>query len=193
MQFVDSCEVFGEFSEFHAHEFRAYHQGVEVEILQIDGAVACTFCGDDAVEMNLDCDHVNGGGTTIPGIGDAIATDGEASGIGIGLLRMIVDAHVPVCDVFELVDWDVVSSNEDDHVGALANAWDALGKATDFDCVGLAPEFFVLGVDKKVAHHEGTSVSVEDGVENLERELPTRGLMHHEWVACNVIVNMDAC
>ncbi len=52
------------------HQFRAYHWGVEVEILQIDGAVAYTLCGDDAVEMNLDCDHDDGGGTTIPGIGD---------------------------------------------------------------------------------------------------------------------------
>ncbi len=72
-----------EFSKFHVHEFRAYHWGVEVEILQIDGAVECTICGDNAVEMNLDCDHVKGGGTAIAGRGDAIATDGEASAIGI--------------------------------------------------------------------------------------------------------------
>ncbi len=85
-------------------------------------------------------------------------------------------------------------SNEDNRVGALANAWDALGKATDFDCVGLAPEFFVHGVDKKVVHfHEGASVGVEDSIENFLRELPTRSLMHREWVASDVIVHMDAC
>ena len=123
---------------------------VEVEILQINGAVACTLCGDDAVEVNFDRDHVNGGGTPIPGVGDAIFANGGASAIGIGLLRPIVDAHVPVCDVF-VSDRDVVLSNEGNCVGALANARDALGKATEFDCVGLAPEFFVLGVDKKVA------------------------------------------
>ncbi len=122
-----------------------------------------------------------------------IAADGEVSVIGISLLRTIVDAHVPVCDVFESVDWDVVLSNEDDCFGAFANAWDALGKATEFDCVGLAPEFFVLGVDKKVAHfHEGASVSVENGIENFARELPTRGLTRREWVASDVVVNMDA-
>jgi hypothetical protein len=181
------CKVFGEFSEFHAHEFRAYHWGVEVEILQIDGAVVCTLCGDNAVEMNLDCDHVDGGDTAIPGIGDAIVANSEASAIGIGLLRMIVDAHAPVCDVFASVDWDVVLSNEDNHVGALANAWDALGKATEFDYIGLATEFFVLGDE------ENTSASAEDGVENFARELPTRGLIHCEWAACDVVVNMDAC
>ena len=93
-------QIFREFSKFHAHEFRAYHWGVDVEILQIDGAVVCTLCGDNTVEMNLDCDQVDGGGTAIIGIGDAIAADGEASAIGIGLLRTIVDAYAPVCDVF---------------------------------------------------------------------------------------------
>jgi hypothetical protein len=176
------------------HEFRVYHWCVEVEILQIDGAVVCILCGDDTVEMNLDCDHVDGGGTAILGIDDVVAANSEASEIGIGLLRMVVDAHAAVCDVFALVDWDVVLSNEDNCVSALANAWDALGKATKFDPVGLAPEFFVLGVDKKVAHfHEGVSVGVEYGIENFARELPTRGLMRHEWAAGDVVVNMDAC
>ncbi len=176
------------------HELRVYHQGVEVEILQINGAVACTLCGDNAVEMNLDCDQVNGGGTAIPGIGNAIAANGEASAIGICLLRTIVDAHAPICDVFELVDWDVILSNEDNRAGALANAWDALGKASKFDCVGLISEFFVLGVDKKEVHfHEGARVGVEDGIKNFLRELPTRSLMRHEWAAGDVVVNMGAC
>ncbi len=119
----------GKFSKFHAHEFRACHWGVEVEILQIDGAVACTLCGDNAVEMNFDCDNVDCGGTAIPGISDVIAANGEVSAIGIGLLRTIVDAHMPVCDIFASVDRDVISSNKGNCVGALANAGNALGKA----------------------------------------------------------------
>ncbi len=76
----------------------------------------------------------------------------------------------PYVTFFLSVDWDIIFSNVDDHVGALANAWDALGKATKFDCEQLAPEFFVLGVDKKVAYfHEGASVSVEEGIANLSR------------------------
>jgi hypothetical protein len=149
-------QVFGEFSKFHAYEFRVYRWGVEVENLPIDGAAACTLCVDNAVEVNLDCDHVDSGGTAIPGISDATATIGEASAIRIGLLRTIVDTHAPVCNFFVLANGDVVSSNEDNFVGALANDWDALGKGTEFNHLGLAPEFFVLGVDDKVAHfHEG--------------------------------------
>ncbi len=71
------------------------------------------------VEANFDRDHVNGGGTAIPGVSDAIAANGEASAIGIGLLRTIVDAHTSVCEDFASVDRDVVSSDEDYRVGVL--------------------------------------------------------------------------
>ncbi len=100
------------------HEFPARHWGVEVEILQIDCAVACTLCGDDAVEMKFDHDHVNGGGTTIPRICDAIATNGKASAIGIGLFRAIVDTYASVRDIFASVDRDILTSDEDDPIGA---------------------------------------------------------------------------
>jgi hypothetical protein len=143
--------------------------------------------------MNFD-DHVNGGSTAIPGIGDAIAANGKAGAIGIGLFRVLVDAHASISDVFASVDRDVVSSDEDDHVGAINNARDALGKATKFNCVGLAPEFFVFGVDKKMAlFHEGAGVLVEDGIENFPRILPTRCLFCYEWATGDVVAHMDAC
>jgi hypothetical protein len=87
--------------------------------------------------MNFDHDHVNSRGTAIPGIGDAIAANDKASAIGIGLLRTIVEKHGSIHDVFALVDRDVVLSDEDDCVGAIANAGASLGKATKFNCVGL--------------------------------------------------------
>ncbi len=153
-----------------------------------------TLCGDNAVEMNFDCDHVHGRGTTIPRIGDVNAANGKASAIGISLLRAIIDAHVSVRDVFASVGRDIILSDEDNHVGAVADTGDALGKATKFDCVGLAPEFFVFGVDKKMVHfHEGAAVGVEDSIENFPRELPTRCFFCCEWAASDVIVNMDAC
>jgi hypothetical protein len=137
--------------------------------------VVCTLCGDDAVEVNVDRDHINGGGSAIPRVGDVIATNGEASVIGIGFLRTIVDAHASVRDIFLLINREVLLSDEDYHVSAFANAGDALGKGTKFDHVGLAPELFVLGVDEKVAHfHEGAGVGVEGRIENFfPRELPT--------------------
>ncbi len=41
--------------------------------------------------------------------------------------------------------------------------------------------------------HEGTSVGVEDSIENIARELPTSSLMCREWAAGDDVVNMDAC
>ncbi len=120
--------------------------------------------------MNFDRDNGHGGGVAIPGIGDGIAINSKVNAIGISLLGVIVDAHASVHDVFASVNRDVVLSDEDDRVGAIANAGDALGKATEFDCVGLAPEFFVFGVDKKMAHfQEGAGVGVEDGIANFLR------------------------
>jgi hypothetical protein len=144
--------------------------------------------------MNFDPDHVHSGGTAILGIDDAIAANSKVSAIGIGLLRAIVDAHVSVRDVFVLVNRDVILSDKDDCVGAIANTGDALGKATEFNFVGLAPEFFVFEVDEKMVHfHKGAGVGVEDGIENFLRELPTRCLFCCEWAAGDIVVNMDAC
>ena len=33
-----------EVADFHAHVFWLVHWGVEVEILQVNGAIACIFC-----------------------------------------------------------------------------------------------------------------------------------------------------
>ncbi len=41
---VEFDKIEREVAEFHAHEFRSVHWCVEVEILQIDGAVACVHC-----------------------------------------------------------------------------------------------------------------------------------------------------
>ncbi len=41
---VEFDEIEREVTEFHAHEFRAVYGRVEVEILQINGAVVCVLC-----------------------------------------------------------------------------------------------------------------------------------------------------
>jgi hypothetical protein len=33
-----------EVADLHVHVFRSFHWGVEVEILQVDGAIACILC-----------------------------------------------------------------------------------------------------------------------------------------------------
>ncbi len=63
-------------------------------------------------------------------------------------------------------------SDEDDHAGSFALAWDVLGEMTKLDHVGLAPQFLLPGVDEEVAHlHECAIVIVKDSIENFHREL----------------------
>ncbi len=33
-----------EVTDFHVHVFRSVHRGVEVEVLQVNGAIACVLC-----------------------------------------------------------------------------------------------------------------------------------------------------
>ena len=51
----------------HSHVFWACHWSIEVEILEVNCAVACTIGQDDTVDMKLDRDHVDSGRTTITG------------------------------------------------------------------------------------------------------------------------------
>ena len=105
---------------------------------------------------------------TIAGVGDMIATNGESSVVRDSLFGSLIDADVAICNIFALLEWDIILSSENNCVGAIACTWDALGKATKFGCVGLAPQFLVLGVDEKVAHfHVHASVIVEDSIENF--------------------------
>ena len=41
---VEFDKIRREVAEFHVHVFRSVHWGVEVEILQVNGAIACILC-----------------------------------------------------------------------------------------------------------------------------------------------------
>ena len=71
-------ELFREVLDFHAHVFLACHWCHEVEIFEVNGAVACTLGQDDAVEVELDSDHVNGGRSAVSGDVESIAANGES-------------------------------------------------------------------------------------------------------------------
>jgi hypothetical protein len=47
----------------YTHVLGACHDSVEVEIRDVNGAVACVGGGDGAVEVTFDSGHVNGGST----------------------------------------------------------------------------------------------------------------------------------
>jgi hypothetical protein len=142
--------------------------------------------------MNFDSDHVDGRGATVAGIGDGVSSDCESRAIGISFLGLIVYAHTSVRDILSSLEWYIVLSDEYNCVGACALAGDALGKAAEFCCVGLAPKIFVFGVDEEVAHfHECACFGIEDGIENLAREVALRCLLGRECLARDLIVGVE--
>ncbi len=62
--------------------------------------------------MEFDSDHVNSRRAAVARVVDPVATYSEARLIGVVLLWVIVDAHVSVRDVFDLVNGDLVLSYE---------------------------------------------------------------------------------
>ncbi len=100
---VHGDELFREVLDLHAHVLRTCHWCHEVDIFEVNGAVACTLCQDNAVEVELYRYHINGGRTTVPGVVDFVAANGEACAIGVILFRVTVYTDATIGDVLEPV------------------------------------------------------------------------------------------
>ncbi len=141
---VHGDKVFWEVLDFHAHVLRTCHWCHEVEVFEVNGAVAPTLGRDDTVEMDLDRDYVNSGHTTVSGEVDSVAANGEARGIGVILFGAIVYADAPICDVLEPGKWDFIACDEHNGIGPFADAGDTLGQMAEFSGVRFAPKNLVL-------------------------------------------------
>ncbi len=132
---VQVDKLFREVLDLHAHVLQACHWCHEVEIFEVNGAVACPLGRDDTVEVELYRDHVNGGRSTVSGDVESVTTNGESRAIGVILFGAIVCTDASICDVLELVEWDVVACDKHNGVGAFADAGNALGQAAKFRSV----------------------------------------------------------
>ncbi len=83
----------------------------EVEVFEVNGAVACTLGQDDTVEVEFDHDHVNSGRTEVSGEVDFVAADSEAHAIGVILFGAVVYTDAPICDILEPGKWDFIVCN----------------------------------------------------------------------------------
>ena len=107
----------------------------EVEIFEVNGAVACTLGQYDTVEVELDRDHVNGGRSAVSRDVESVTANGESRAIWVGLFGTIVSADASICDVLEAVQWNFIACDEYNGVGAFADAGNALGEAAKFSCI----------------------------------------------------------
>ncbi len=72
--------------------------------------------------MEFDHDHVYSRRAAVTWVVDPVATNSEASLIGVILLWVIVDAHAFIPDIFDLVNGDLVSSYENYGVSSFAGS-----------------------------------------------------------------------
>ncbi len=132
---VHGDELFRAVLDPHAHVLWACHWCHEVEIFEVNGAGVCTLGRDDTVEVELDRDHVNGGRSAVSGDVESVTANGESLAIGVILFGTIVCTDASICDVLELFEWDFFVCDEDDGVGAFADAGNALGQAAKFSSI----------------------------------------------------------
>ncbi len=149
---VHGDKLFWEVFDFHAHVLWTCHWCHEVEVFEVNGAVACNLGQDDIVEVEFDRNHVNSGCTAVSREVDFVAANGEASAIGVVLFGAIVYSDPPLCDILEPGKWDFIGCNEHDSIGAFADTGNTLGQAAKFSGIRFSPKFLVLWVDKKVPH-----------------------------------------
>ena len=125
MRLVHGDELFRKVLDLHAHVFWACHWCHEVEIFEVNGAVACTLGQDDAVEVKLYRDHVNSGRSAVSGDVESVAANGESRASWVGLFGTIVCTDASICDVLEAVQRNFIACDENDGVGAFADAGNA--------------------------------------------------------------------
>jgi hypothetical protein len=143
--------------------------------------------------MELDSDHVNGRCATVTRVVDKIATHGDSCAVGVLLLWAIVYTDSHVLDVVFAIVWNVFVADENNSVSTFADSRNTLSKTPEFVCVGLAPQFLVLGVHKEVPHfHEMACGFVKDSVEHVKGVLLLSCVASRDRVARCYIIIVDA-
>jgi hypothetical protein len=85
LKFVLLNEFLRNVCSFNAYIFRVGHQSIKVEILEVDGAVMCTWARMHAVEKQLDKFEGRGVGSHVTQEANAIAANGD-----VGAIRIIL-------------------------------------------------------------------------------------------------------
>ena len=90
------------------------HWGIEVEVLEVNGAEAHAFAREHTVEQQLGEFKGSGVGTNNSWVTDAIATNGDAGTIRIIFIRMHFTNYYGVADFLSFVSGDVMIGDEKD-------------------------------------------------------------------------------
>jgi hypothetical protein len=155
---VFNDEVIWNVGEFDTDIFRIWHGSVQVEVLDVNGAEAGAFSGEDAVEEKLDEFKRCRVGAHITWVADSGTTNGDTCAVRIILFRANLANHHGVADLFALVGWDVCVIDEKECVSARNSltGWgiadtNSLAEAAELVSIGCVPCGFVARVSTQLA------------------------------------------
>jgi hypothetical protein len=88
----------------------------------------------------------------------------ESGAVGFLFLQMVVNTNPPICDIFSLIGWYLVMSNEEYHFGALDAVAHALRQSVHFIGKQGDPSSAMFGTfHEMLVLHGRTCVRVNDG------------------------------
>ena len=134
-------DLFRDDVKLEAHVFRIGHQGVEVEVGQVDAKEHGARCAYRGVDEEFGGEEVCSGSALVAGEVNEISANRESSAIDLLLLRPAVADDATVGGA--LVFWDLRFSNEETRVCARCVA-DSLKQSPQFVCKASFPYPFVF-------------------------------------------------
>ena len=111
-------EIRWDVCDFDADILGVGHWGIEVEVLEVDGAEACAFAREHTVEQQLDEFKRCGVGADSSRVTYAIASDGDAGTIRIVFIWLHFTNYHGVADFLSFVGWDVMIVDDKEGVSA---------------------------------------------------------------------------
>jgi hypothetical protein len=104
--------------DFDVDILRIGHWGIEVEVLEVDGAESRAFAREDTVEQQLEEFKGRGVGANISWVTNTTTSNGDASTIRIILIRSNFTHYHGVADFLSFVSRDVMIVDEKEGVSA---------------------------------------------------------------------------
>jgi hypothetical protein len=149
-------EFFWDVRELDVNVFWFWHRGVQIEVLEVNGAEPWTLPGEDTVEEKLD--EFKQGRVGANMITDSVTANGDLGSIRVILLRSNFTDNHGVADFLVLVGRDVLVVNEEEGVGTRYPllCWrragsNALAESAQLVSIGGIPSCFVTWVMTKLA------------------------------------------
>ncbi len=150
-------EFFWDVGGLDANVFWFWHRGVQIEVLEVNGAEPCTLSGEDTVEEKLDKFKQGRVGANIARITDSVTANGDLGSVRVILLRSNFTDNHGVADFLALVGQDGLVVDEEEGVGTRYPLlhWrragtNALAELAQLVSIGGIPSCFVTWVTTKL-------------------------------------------